>query len=320
MQEACNPAQTILVTGANGFVGKVLCDVLVQRGANVIAVVRDKSHRVNNTKQVVKSIDANADWKDALTDVNTVVHLAARVHVMQEKLANPLQAFIATNVDGTINLAKQAASAGVKRFVYVSTVKVNGEYTTNSFSGVDQANPQDDYAISKWQAEQALAQIALEYGVDFVVIRPPLVYGLGVKANFLNLIKLAKIGLPLPLGAIKNKRSLIFVKNLVDFLVLCTHHPKAANETFLISDDDDVSTTQLITSIVEASGRRPHLIPIPQKLLEFGLTVCGKKALATRLCGNLQVDITKAKTLLGWQPPYKFKQGIADSIQTEHQV
>jgi nucleoside-diphosphate-sugar epimerase len=310
----------VLVTGANGFVGKALCAELTRRGASVVAVARDNHHQIKNTQPIIQSIDANTDWTEALIDVDAVIHLAARVHVMKEKTANPMQEYCAMNVNATINLAKQAVMMGVKRFIFVSTIKVNGEFTTSSFTEKNEVNPQDDYALSKWQAEQALTKMALETGLELVMIRPPLVYGLGVKANFLNLLKMAQIGLPLPFGAIHNQRSLIYVKNLVDFLILCTHHPKAANETFLISDDDDVSTTQLVKDIILANGRKPRLIPIPQKLLVFTLTVCGQKALAMRLCGNLQVDISKAKILLGWHPPYTFKQGIVDTIQAKPPV
>jgi nucleoside-diphosphate-sugar epimerase len=310
----------VLVTGANGFVGRHLCDSFARSSANVVAVVRNKNHRIENAQQVVKSINANTNWKDALIGVNAVIHLAARVHVIHEQSESPLQDFIASNVDSTINLAQQAASAGVSRFLFVSSVGVNGNQSNVPFNELDEPNPLDLYSESKINAELTLQNLIGNTTMQIVIIRPPLVYGTNAPGNWFRLVTLIKKKLPLPFGAIHNKRSLIHIKNLVDFLVLCTHHPKAANETFLISDDDDVSTTQLVTEIILANGRKPNLIPIPQKLLVFILIICGKKALATRLCGNLQVDITKAKTLLGWQPPYTFKQGVADSIQAEHQV
>ncbi|MDQ7001761.1 MAG: SDR family oxidoreductase, partial [Ghiorsea sp.] len=239
-----------------------------------------------------------------LRDVDVIVHTAARVHVMDDAAANPLVEFRKVNVEGTLNLARQAAEAGVKRFVFISSIKVNGETTTGKlpFSPDDSYVTTDPYGLSKLEAEQGLFKMAQEIGMEVVVIRPPLIYGPHVKANFKKLMETVSQGIPLPLGAVHNQRSLVALDNLVDFIVLCTAHPKAANEVFLISDGEDVSTTQLLQKIGKALGKPARLIPVPVGLMRFAAKLLGKADVAERLFGSLQVDSSKARVLLGWQP------------------
>lgn len=293
----------ILISGASGFVGKFFCSSMLSK--------EHKLYVINS-----KNPDAILMYRNIKFDA--LIHLAARAHVMNENVNDVYSAYAEVNINYTKKITNIAKYLEVKRFVFISSIKVNGESTSNKpFSELDDAKPQDDYGITKFEAEKYLSLIANDTEMEFVIIRAPLVYGRGVKANFFNLIKLCQKKILLPFGAINNKRSLIYIENLVDFILLCTHHPKAANETFVIADGDDVSTTDLIKVIREASGNRPRLIPIPQTLLVWLLKCLGKHALATRLCGNLQIDITKAKTLLGWKPPYTFKEGIARTMQDQ---
>ena len=302
----------ILVTGASGFVGKSLTAELFRQGYAIGAAVRSTKSQISNAEVVVVGeIDGNTDWINALRNVDVVIHLAARVHVMKENFANPLAEFRKVNVEGTQQLAQSAANAGVKRFVYVSSVKVNGEQTGLSpFTELDIPNPQDPYGVSKWEAEQGLMRIAEEMGMEVVIIRPPLVYGAGVKANFASMMQVVKRGIPLPFGTIRNKRSFVYVGNLVSFILLCIDHPVAANQTFLISDGHDISTTELLRGCAESLGVKAKLLPIPQKAVEFCIALLGKRDMVQRLCGNLQVDITKARTLLGWTPPISVTDGL----------
>jgi nucleoside-diphosphate-sugar epimerase len=308
----------ILVTGANGFLGKKLCETLTQQNHNVSAVIRSNDTIVKNTQLIIKQLSKETIWDDVLSCIDVVIHLAGRAHVMKEEASDPYQAYAEINVDATRHLAEQAALNGVKRFIFLSSVKVNGESTKKSaFTESDQPQPEDDYGKTKYEAEKALSKIAQETEMEVVIIRPPLVYGKGVKANFKNLIKLSQSGLPMPFGAVHNKRSLIYIENLIDFIMVCIDHPQAANQTFLVSDDHDVSTTQLIKSIANASGKKSRLIPIPNNWLTFMFKLLGKPSLSDRLCGNLQVDISKAKTLLSWKPPFSFKDGIARTVQID---
>ncbi len=303
----------ILVTGANGFVGKKLCTELCEQGFAIRSAVRLPSNLANDPEQiVVGSIDAETDWASALNDIDVVIHLAARVHVMNEDAPDALTEFRKVNVDGTLNLAAQAAKAGVKRFIYISSIKVNGESTEldKPFTEQDAANHQDTYAISKHEAEQGILLIAQQTGMDVVIIRPPLVYGPGVKANFANMLKAVKRGFPLPLGAIYNKRSFVYVGNLVSLIVCCIDHPSASNQVFLVSDGQDLSTTKLLQECAVALGVKPRLLPIPQNLIKRCATILGKQSVVQRLCGNLQVDISKAYNLLGWKPPVTVADGL----------
>ena len=314
----------ILVTGANGFVGKSLCAALRSDGHTLVATVRASNTKIDGGEQVVVgSIEGDTDWADALSGVEVVVHLAARVHVMNDKALDPLTEFRKVNVDGTLNLAQQAAKAGVKRFIFISSIKVNGEHTVSGkpFIEDDLPSPQDAYGVSKFEAEQGLLLIAQQTGMEVVITRPPLVYGQGVKANFASMMRTVKHGIPLPLGAIHNKRSFVYVGNLVSFIIKCIDHPAAANEVFLVSDGHDLSTTELLQACAKALGAKPRLLPVPRKLIEIGAALLGKKDVAQRLCGNLQVDITKARNLLGWEPPYSVAEGlraVADGFHNIH--
>jgi len=307
----------LLITGANGFVGKSLCAELRYQGHTVLAAVRSLDKQVVDVDKVlITSIGKETDWCSALQNVEVVIHLAARVHVMNETVVDPLTEFRKVNVDGTLNLAMQAAKAGVKRFIFISSAKVNGEQTElgKPFTEASAANSQDAYGISKHEAEQGLMRIAEQTGMEVVIIRPPLVYGAGVKANFATMMRAVKQGIPLPLGAIHNKRSFVYVGNLVSFILRCVDHPAAANQTFLVSDGHDLSTTELLQACAVALGVKARLLPVPQKFLELCLAVLGKRAVAQRLCGNLQVDISKAHTLLGWAPPISQTDGLKATV------
>ena len=255
---------------------------------------------------------AHENWSVALQGVDAVIHLAARVHVMNDIASDPLTEFRKVNVDGTLNLARQAAQARVRRFIFISSIKVNGEATQagRPFTADDMVNPQDPYAVSKLEAEQGLLKIARETGMEVVIIRPPLVYGAGVKANFLSMMRAVKSGLPLPLGAIDNRRSLVYVENLVSLILKCIEHPAAANQVFLAADGEDLSTTGLLLACAKALGVKARLLPVPQKLIELGAALIGKRNVAQRLCGNLQIDISKARSLLGWEPPFSVADGL----------
>lgn len=304
----------ILVTGANGFVGRALCTELARREYGVRGAVRDISCATGFPCEltVVDDIGPDTDWVNALRGVDTLVHLAARVHVMRETASDSLSAFRMVNTAGTESLARQAARAGVRRFVYLSSIKVNGERTLvgRLFTEEDEPAPLDSYGISKYEAEEALRKIAQETGMEVVIIRPPLIYGPGVKANFLSMMRWLHKGVPLPFGAINNRRSLVALDNLIDFIVACLEHPAAANQTFLVSDGEDLSTTDLLLRVAVALNVPARLLPVPQKLLDACLKAVGKGDLAQRLCGSLQVDITKARKMLDWKPLIPVDEGL----------
>lgn len=303
----------VLVTGATGFVGKAVCEQAVRHGLAVKGAFRIDGEVPSCIEPfVVGEINGSTVWGDALRNVNVVVHLAARVHVMHDTAACPLTAFRAVNVDGTLNLARQAAAAGFKRFVFVSSVKVNGESTQLglAFTEADAPNPQDAYGQSKHEAEQGLRQLSAETGMEVVIIRPPLVYGPGVKANFAALMRAVQRGWPLPLGSVHNQRSLVALDNLVDFIVTCITHPNAANETFLVSDGQDLSITELVCGMAQAARVTARFLPVPVWALQAGASLLGKGDAAQRLCGNLQVDMSKARSLLSWVPPVCVEEGL----------
>ena len=289
---------SLLITGGTGFVGQALLKRLGDQPVR-LATRAD-----------------SAGWDKVLDGVATVVHLAARVHVMHDTEADPLTAFRTVNVDNTLNLARQAAAAGVKRFVFISSVKVNGEFTPSgrAFNESDAANPQDAYGQSKHEAEQGLRQIASDTGMEVIIIRPPLVYGPGVKANFAALVRAVQRGWPLPLGAVHNQRSLVALDNLVDFIVTCITHPHAANQTFLVSDGQDLSINELVRGMAQAAGVPARLLPVPVWALQAGASLLGKGDAVQRLCGNLQVDISKAWRLLGWVPPVSVDEGLRRAV------
>ena len=301
----------ILVTGANGFVGGRLCHELSSRRIDFVGAARV----AGNGLLAIGDLSQDTNWSVALNGVSAVVHLAARVHVMDETEADPLQAFLKVNVDAAVHLARQAAAAGVKRFVFVSSVKVNGEATTRApFSESDRPAPEDAYGVSKYRAELALAEVAEASGLELVIVRPPLVYGPGVKANFLNLMRAVYKGLPLPLGAVHNARSMVALDNLVDFLITAATHEKAAGRTFLISDDHDIGTAELARELASAMHRRARLIPVPAPLLQLLGKVSGKSAFIDRLTGSLQVDVTQARETLSWHPRVSVREGIERTV------
>ena len=305
----------VLVTGANGFIGKALCNKLIADGYQVRVAVRRAAQMTALPSGVegamIGNIGPETDWSKALDGIEGIVHLAARVHVMRESADDPLVAFREVNVEGTECLAIAAANSGVKRFVYISSVKVNGESRSDPYTEMDKSEPQDLYAVSKWEAEQILAEISSATGIEIVIIRPPLVYGPNVRANFLRLLRWVNKGIPFPLGMVDNRRSLVSLDNLVDFLITCIEHPAAAGETFLVSDGEDLSTPALIRRIALSMNIPARLIPVPVCLLRLGGSLLGKKSEVDRLCGSLQVDISKAKSVLGWKPPLSVDEGLA---------
>ncbi|ODT33269.1 MAG: hypothetical protein ABS55_13590 [Lautropia sp. SCN 70-15] len=310
--EAATSRGRVLVTGATGFVGAALVPALQARGWRVRAAMRSPGRTAADEEAVVGSLGEPFDWAPALHGVDRVVHLAARVHVMQDTAADPLAEFRRTNVAGTLALAGAAADAGVRRFVFVSSIKVNGEGTREGvpFGADDPPAPVDPYGVSKREAEDALFQIGRSTGMEVVVVRPPLVYGPGVKANFEAMMRWLMRGLPLPLGAVRNRRTLVGLDNLVDLIATCLEHPAATGEIFLAGDAEDLSTTDLLRRLAAALGVRPRLLPVPAALLESAAALLGKRAVARRLCGNLQVDIGKARRLLAWTPPVPVDEGL----------
>jgi nucleoside-diphosphate-sugar epimerase len=303
----------VLITGGHGFVGHALFERLRAEGRDPLKVSRQA---LRPGELAVGEIGLTTDWSKVFLNCAVVIHLAARVHVMHDTEADPLTAFRAVNVDGTLNLARQAAAAGVKRFVFISSVKVNGESTSPGrvFTEADAPNPQDAYGQSKHEAEQGLRQLGADTGMEVVIIRPPLVYGPGVKANFAALMRAVQRGWPLPLGAVHNQRSLVALDNLVDFIVTCITHPQAANQTFLVSDGQDMSTTELVRGMTQVAGVPARLLPVPVWALQKGASLLGKGDAIQRLCGNLQVDISKARSLLGWVPPVSVDEGLRRSM------
>lgn len=345
----------VLVTGPDGFVGNVLCAALRNKGFSVRgAQLRAVPLPVGCESVVVGDIGCQTDWSAALKETDTVVHLAARVHIMREAVADPLSAYQSVNVYGTRRLAEAAFKAGVRRFIFMSTIKVNGEnsngrrvtaggnlkeearecesikdngsinvcksnntkgqQTSESipFSEKDPVSPVDAYAISKWQAECVLREVA--GNMETVVIRAPLIYGPGVKGNMEMLMKLAASGFPLPLGAVQNQRSLLYVGNLADFIIHCIEHPAAANETFLVSDNHDLSTNELVRMIRQRMGKSPRLIPVPEGWFKLAGKLTGRKAVVDRLLGSLQVDCSKAFRLTGWIPPISIETGVKEMV------
>ncbi len=307
----------ILVTGANGFVGGALCVQAAARGWRVRGATRGECQMAAVENIAVGMIDAETDWTPALQGVDVVIHLAARVHVMHDAAVDPLAAFRDFNLHGTMNFARQAARAGVRRFVFVSSIKVNGEQRSSgrAFTESDQADPQDPYAVSKWEAEQALQRMADETGMEVVIVRPPLVYGPGVKGNFAQMLKVLAKRIPLPLASVHNLRSLVYIGNLADALIACAAHPAAAGQTYLVSDGEDLSTPSLLRQLGVAMGRPALLLPCPPGLLRLAARVTGKADQMQRLQGSLQVDSGKIRRELGWTPPYTLQQGLQETAE-----
>ena len=325
-----NPSKTgkirFLVTGANGFVGHALCNLLLQHGHDVRGAVRHSGVMLPSgiTRVVVGEINGQTDWTAALAEVDIIIHLAARVHVMHESSQDALGEFRRTNVAGTEKLACSATVSGVKRMVFVSSIKVNGEETLagHQFNEYDIPMPRDPYGISKWEAEQALRRVERETNLEVVVVRPPLVYGVGVKGNFVQMLNVLAKGIPLPLASVRNLRSLIYIGNFVDALEKCATHPAAAGKTYLVSDGEDVSTPELLGQLGEAMGHRARLISCSPELLKLAGRLFGKSAKIDRLVSSLQVDCSKLRRELNWNPPFTLQQGLkatADSYTMCHQ-
>jgi nucleoside-diphosphate-sugar epimerase len=312
--------KVVLVTGANGFIGKAVWAELPRRGYRTRGVVRH-GLQVNVPDGAecfsIDEIDAHTDWSHALHEVHSIVHLAARVHLMRETATDPLAEFRRANVALTLNLARQAAAAGVKRFVFVSSIKVNGEVTPvgQPFTAEDVPNPTDPYGISKHEAEQALLRLATETGLEVVIIRPVLVYGRGVKANFYSMMRWLLKGVPMPLGSLPNRRSFVALQNLVDLIATCIQHPAAVNQIFLVSDGEDLSISGLLRRTGAALGKSARLIPVPVVVLRAGARLVGQEAVMQRLCDSLQVDITKTRRMLNWSPPMNVDDALKETAQ-----
>jgi len=303
----------ILVTGATGLLGSSLFNQLNKSSSfKVRGTSRQHLNAHGDALVYLEDINGEADFSHALEDISVIIHTAARVHLMQDTAIDALAEYRKTNRDGTLNLAQQAAASGIRRFIFISSIKVNGERTlrNNPFTANDIAAPEDAYAISKHEAEQALLSLAKKTDMQVVIIRPPLIYGRGVKGNFARLLQWIEKRMPLPLGAIHNKRSFIGLDNLVDLVITCITHPAAANQIFLASDGEDLSTTELLQRIGKASGLPARLLPIPEDFLAFSLKAIGKKEMAQRLLSSLQIDIGKTQELLGWTPPISVDEGL----------
>ncbi|MBC3775838.1 SDR family oxidoreductase [Pseudomonas sp. SWRI99] len=297
-------APRVLVTGANGFVGEAtVLKLLMQQAFQPVAALRGNS-RLLGLCPVVKFDLTQPEQLPDLTGIDVVIHTAARVHVMNDIASQALESFRKVNVEGTLRLARRAASSGVKRFIFLSSIKVNGEHTSRGqrFRADDLPNPTDAYGVSKYEAEESLRALAHETGLEVVIIRPPLVYGPGVKANFQSMLRWLDTGMPLPLGAIDNKRSLVAIDNLVSLIITCVDHPSASNQVFLAGDGVDLSTSELLSLLSCSLGRPSRLIPVPQYILQWVAKLVGRRGIADRLLGSLQIDIEKNKELLGWVP------------------
>ena len=318
MHQQSNLMRT-LVTGASGFVGRTLLHALSLRSHVIVAAMRAApSDRDTPSNAVaIGDIDADTDWSTALHGADAVVHLAARIHVMCEIARDPLKEFRRVNTDGTLNLARQAAAAGVKRFIFLSTIGVNGNSTSHGkiFTETSAALPHDPYSVSKHEAEVGLRAISKSTGMDIVIIRPTLVHGASAPGNFGKLKRVVGRGIPLPLASIDNRRSLVGIDNLADFIVTCLEHPAAANETFLVSDGEDLSTPDLIRRMARAMNRPARLLHVPKPVLIAAAAILGKRAMAQRLCGSLQVDISKSRALLGWNPPMSVDEGLRRAVK-----
>lgn len=309
----------VLLTGSNGFVGRAVFQRLNREdGKHVRGIVRRGKHDRIESGDIVEigSIDGDTDWANALQDIDVVVHTAARAHKLADSATDPLSDYRRVNVDGTRALARQAAEHGVRRLVFISSIGVNGDTNSAPFQVTDQPAPADAYARSKYEAELELKEIAAQTELEVVVIRPPLVYGPNAPGNFGKLMAWVQRGVPLPLGAVNNRRSLVALHNLVDLITICIDHPAAANQVFLAGDGEDLSTTELLRRVGKAMGRPARLVPVPTGLLKLGAAILGKGDMARRLLGSLQVDISKARDVLGWEPPVSVDEGLRRAVES----
>lgn len=308
----------ILITGINGFVGQAVCKRLRRENLHMLAGTTRQPRFERGPEQVplyhIPKIGPDTDWTHALSGAEIVIHLAARVHIMRDKESNPLAAFRRVNTEGTKKLAIQAAAAGARRFVFVSTVKVLGEESPDrDLTEKDVAKPEDSYGISKWEAEQNLLDIAKTTKMEIVILRAPLVYGPDVKGNFYSLLKLVNSGILLPFGSIKNNRSLLFVGNFADAITTAANHPNAGNKTFFVSDDNNISTPELVDKITLAMGKKSRIFKLPIRLLKIIGFFIGRSAAIRRLTGSLTVDINHIKTHLSWHPPFSIEDGLKET-------
>lgn len=313
---------SVLLTGASGFLGSQILIIARQRGEKIRPVYRSIISTNGDPEAVLMSgLDSETDWSHALEGIDVVIHSAARAHIMREEALNPLAEYRCVNVEGTLNLARQAAASGVRRFVFISSIKVNGEATVpgRPFTADDTPDPQDAYGVSKAEAESQLKQVAQDTGMEVTIIRPPLIYGPGVKGNFASLIGWIRRGLPLPLrGVTNNRRSLVGLQNLVDLILVCAHHYKAGNQIFLISDGEDLSTAELLRKIGKALGRPARLLWLPEGVLSFMSCLLGKERVSQRLLGSLQVDICKTCDLLDWRPSVTLDEGLRGAVEARY--
>lgn len=310
---------TILVTGVSGFVGNKLFSELLMRERITLGIVRSKSYvylpsTLRKYCRVIENIEADMNWSDMVSGINTIVHCAARTSLI--KKADALSGYLSVNVESVKNLAERAAAFGVKRFVFLSSIKVNGEQTAvgSRFTSEDKPFPEDAYGVSKWEAEQALHQISARTGLEVVIIRPPLIYGPNVKGNFLSMLRWLHRGVPLPLGAIHNQRSFIGIDNLIDLIITCIDHPAAANQIFVASDDQDLSTTELLRYLSAILEKPSRLLPVPASLLQISGVLLCKQDIVRRLIGNLQIDISRTKSILDWTPPLSVTDGLRTTV------
>jgi nucleoside-diphosphate-sugar epimerase len=309
----------ILITGSNGFLGQYLCQHLAEQSYSILAQTR-KPQKITHSAVTNINFDLNDDLDNIdLSQVDVIAHCAGRAHVMNETATSPLDAYRQTNVQGTLNLAKKALQSGVKRFIYLSSIKVNGEQTTNEpFKSSDLVNTDDPYGLSKYEAEQELLKLSKETGLEVVIIRPVIIYGPNVKANFKSMVGLANKKIPLPIGCLDNKRSMVSVYNLVDLIHVCMTHPNAKNEVFLASDQDDISVKQLFEKLAYHQNNNLIILPVPKSLIAFLASLVGKKAVASRLCSELVVDATKNTQILGWTAPYSVDASLEKMFNTPH--
>ncbi|WPG38814.1 SDR family oxidoreductase [Variovorax sp. EBFNA2] len=313
-----------LITGVNGFIGRNVASELLSNGYEVIGAGRDAENKNNlDHYSVMGSIDADTDWAPVLENVNAVVHLAARAHVVRDKAKEPLEEFRQVNVEGTMRLARQAEQAGVRRFLFISSIGVHGNTSREPFRFDDMVSPLEAYAISKWEAEKQLFEFGKKNMMEIVVIRPPLVYGAQAPGNFRRLLSALRKNVPLPFGAVYNQRTLVSIGNLVSLIRRCIEHPAAANQTFLAGDREDISTTQLLRRLGDALGHPARLLPVPVKWLELAGAMAGKKGVIQKICGNLQVNIDNTCEILEWMPPYSLDESfrqMAEGLNDEARV